>query len=124
MTFIALSDDTDASVRIPVLANIGRPEAGYDTCILVVPPDMLADPKAKAVMLPLMLGKLALEQAADLGERLRESTWWITRDADEIRVRGLAHDCDVCRDGVELAMDAVRQDPDLMMAVGYLSFAQ
>ncbi len=67
-----------------------------------------------------MLRHLSEQGAAAVGEALHHGEWVITDDPDEVRTRGLAHDCPDCRDGVDRALAYLRDNPGKELMVGTL----
>lgn len=121
-------EDADTTtLHIPIVSNVHKPETGYDTVIALVPPAQVAPRPASPGMDPriqVMASHLARAQAAEMGEGLRESYWWITRDPEVVAQRGLVHDCPTCRAGVDQALAHMREHPDAVTAVGLLSWCE
>lgn len=120
-------DANTTTFHIPIVRNLFRPETGYDTVVALVPADQVAPRPASPGIDPriqIMASHLARAQAAEMGEGLRESHWWITRDPEVVIQRGLMHDCPTCRAGVDQALAHMRDDPEAVAAVGLLSWCE
>lgn len=126
--FAALSGLTDnektTTITIPT-TKIGLPQVGIDTAILRVPADLVSPPPktpGENPQISLICAGIAQQMARDLGVQLRMSGWWVTRDPDVVKQRGMVHDCEDCRTALASALAEMDQDGDVVMAVGLLSF--
>lgn len=126
--FAALSSLTDdertTTITIPSTRMI-YPELGADTVMFRVPDDMVTKPPGSPGASPdlmLLLIAMAQKMARDMGENLRMSGWWVTRDPEVVKERGILHDCDDCRQSLADALAEMEADGDVVMAVGVLSF--
>lgn len=118
-------DANTTTLHIPIVSNVHKPELGFDTVIALVPPEQVAPRPASPGMDPriqVLASRLAIGQARDMGEGLRESHWWITRDPAVVAERGLMHDCPTCRAGVDQALAHMNEHPEAVVAVGLLSW--
>lgn len=126
----ARSEDEQRTTTLTILGSgvkMRQPETGFDTVILIVPEELATAPPETPGANPhlgIYLAGVAEEQAMRMRESLRMSGWWITRDPEVVKQRGLAHDCTTCRAGVDQALAHMREHPDAVMAVGQLSWCQ
>lgn len=118
------SSDT-STLMIPMRSQMFKPETGYDTVILEVPAGLVPEPPEYPGANPktsLLLLKTAIDMAELMNEGLRMANYWITRDPEVVRQRGLMHDCADCRAGVDRALAAMAANPKVVIAVGQLSW--
>lgn len=121
----------DLTIKI-ITERAEREIAGTDTTILLVPPAAYVDVPGEehtgekaihAGLLDLILRRLAEQQAADVGEELHHAEFTITRNPATLQSRGLIHDCDECRAGVQAGLRQLREHPDNDIIVGQLFWA-
>lgn len=123
----AKGNSDTSTLIIPMRGQMHKPETGYDTVIAQIPDDLVdAPPKQPGgnPKLSMHLLQLAVESARNLGEGLRLANYWVTRDPEVVKQRGLLHDCPTCRAGVDRAVAEMKEHPGTVMAVGQLSWCQ
>lgn len=96
---------------------------GGDTTILSLPEEYVLLGALDIVLLSRMLRTLAEQQAADLGDELHHADFVVTTDPDLVAERGIMHDCDECRAGVETALRWLQEEPNGYLVVGQLWWA-
>lgn len=104
-----------------------QPVAGCDSIIASMPDGLYVTVEGKKALAVQMLGRwlrmLAERSVESIGERLHHAEFVITGDPEVVRTRGLAHDCVECRAGVDKALAALAENPQMEMAVGTLFWA-
>jgi len=93
---------------------------GFDTTIIGLNEDCYLGEALDARFVLRLLSQLSERFASELEERLHHAEWVITRDPRTVKERGMLHDCDFCRDGVERALEMLEAKPNGDLAIGAL----
>lgn len=105
----------------------GQPPRGSDSMIADAPADLYTsvDGKPALVMgrLSAVLREMSEYGAAGVGEQLHHAEWIVTADPEQVRERGMVHDCASCRASLDQALAFLREHPGRELLVGVLYWA-
>lgn len=116
-------DDFEFSIITP-LGLADAQIVGLDTMIAVVPDVYIVDGVINVTGLERLLRDQSEQAARNLGEYLHHADFVLTTDPVTVEKKGAVHDCDVCREGVLRALQHLRENPTVDLAVGTLYWAQ
>lgn len=96
----------------------------FDSVICTCPPALfseMGDLEALDLRLATaFLTRLAQDMAENLGRTCGRADYYITTSPEVIRDKGLMHDCQECRDGVQRALEHLEAHPGTRFIVGQL----
>ncbi len=115
-------------MKIGIATSAEGEPSGYDSAIIRAPADWYCTaPDGERDLVLNIVGRDLRARserfAAALGERLHSAEWTITSDLEQVAALGMMHDCADCRDGVNRALEFLRENPAGEVAVGQLWWA-
>lgn len=117
-------------VQLHVMELLLQPETGAETIISILPRELIPTPEnnpdtelttAEDELVD-FLSTLSTWAAHQAGQQVRGAKFWITSDPEVVREHAAPDCCLSCQSSTEQALDELYATPDLVFAVGRLSW--